>query len=65
MLRRERPHTIECESKLHVHRLFDPQGAIIVKNRYTILLGDKVGTAPVSDLGHEAGNCPLGIAVVP
>jgi len=65
MLWRQNLHAIEDEGQLSVHRVFDPQGAIVVERRDALGRRHEIRPALLGDAGHEAGDCLFARAVVP
>ena len=65
MLRRQRLDAVEHEGELDVHRLLDPQRAVVVEGRDALIRRHEVGPALRRDARDEIGDRRLGRAVVP
>jgi hypothetical protein len=65
MLRREFLDAIENEEDLSVHRVLDPQGAVVVEHGDAFCRFDVVFAALVCHFGYELKQRGLGLAFVP
>ena len=65
ILRRERLDAVQNEGELDVHRLLDPQRAVIVEGRDALLDRDEVRAALIGGTRDEVDDRFLGRALVP
>ena len=65
MLRRQRLDAVEREGELDVHRLLDPQRAVVVERGDALGLGHEVGRAFRGHRRDEIDDRGFGGAVVP
>jgi len=63
VLRRHRPDAIQRKGELDIHRLLDPQRAVIVESRDTLIFGHEI--RPAGDSRHEVGDRTLRRTVIP
>src|SRR6476620_8664615 len=61
----QRLYAIERKCKLDIHRLLQPQGAVMVEHRDAFGREDEIRSALDSDPGNKLINCVLHCAVVP
>jgi hypothetical protein len=63
VLRRQLPDAVENEGELDIHRLLDPQRAVIVESRDTLIFGHEI--RPAGDSRNKVGDRTLRRAVIP
>ena len=65
MRRRQRLHAVEDEGELHIHRLLDPERAVIVEGRDALIDRHEVGPALRRDARDKVEDRSLGRPLVP